>query len=223
MGNPRTGRRDAETVKQVAEAAKVIMENGLNYFTHAPYVINMCANECDANRRYWQQEILNEELVYTAAMGGKGVVVHTGARKQRTEEEGLAIMEHMVRSALPYATETCPLLLETPCREGTEVCGQIQDLGNFFYRFTEEERKKLGLCADSCHIFAANYDPLQYMQHWEQHCPVPIKLVHFNDSAAECGSCKDRHAPPGHGHIGMKRMNEIAQWCHERNIPMVRE
>lgn len=163
LTNPRTGKKDAKTAGQIASAAEVIKETGLQYFTHAPYVINLCANQCDNKGDYWQQRMLNEDLAYTVAMGGKGVVVHTGARKHLSEADALYIIEYMVRTALPYATESCPLLLETPCNEGTEVCGQIQDLGNFFYRFNPEERKKLGVCVDTCHVFAAGYDPLAYL------------------------------------------------------------
>lgn len=224
LRNPRTGKMDAKTPTHVTAAAQVIRETGLQYFTHAVYIINLCANQCDATGDYWQQRILNEDLQYTAAMGGKGVVVHTGARKHLPVEEALRIMEYMVRTALPYATETCPLLLETPCGEGTEVCTTIQDLGNFYYRFTEAERRKMGVCIDSCHIYTAGYNrPLEYLQHWEKYCPVPISLVHFNDSEGECGCCTDRHAAPGSGKIGMDKMMEVARWCHERNIPMVRE
>ena len=223
LGNPRTGKKDAKTAGQINDAAEVIKDTGLQYFTHAPYVINLCANQSNSDGSYWQQNMLNEDLAYTAAMGGKGVVVHTGARKHLPENEALFIMEYMVRTALPHATESCPLLLETPCNEGTEVCGQIHELGNFFYRFNEQERKKLGICIDTCHVFAAAYDPLAYLQHWEKYCGVPIKLVHFNDSKGALGCCTDRHAAPGHGHIGMEKMQAIAAWCHERNIPMVRE
>lgn len=223
LTNPRTGKKDTKTAGQIASAAQVIKETGLQFFTHAPYVINLCSNQCDNTGRYWQQEILNQDIAHTVSMGGKGVVVHTGARKHLSEPDALYIMEYMVRTALPYATESCPLLLETPCNEGTEVCGQIQDLGQFFYRFTEEERKKLGVCVDSCHVYSAGYDPLAYLQHWEKYCGVPIKLLHFNDSQGPAGCCKDRHAAPGHGHIGMEKMQAIAAWCHERNIPMVRE
>lgn len=223
LTNPRTGKRDAKTAGQIAAAAQVIREHNLNYFTHAAYVINLCANQYHDTDGYWQQRILNEDLAFTAAMGGKGVVVHTGARCHRSEEEALNIMEHMVRTALPYATESCPLLLESPCGEGSEVVTRIEELGNFFFRFTEDERKKLGLCVDSCHVFAANYDPLAYLQHWEKYCQTPIRLVHFNDSATQCGSHVDRHAAPGTGHIGMAKMEAIAKWCYERNIPMVRE
>lgn len=224
LRNTRSGKIDAKTPGRIAAAAEVIRETGLLYFTHSAYVINLCANQCDETGDYWQQRILNEDLDYTVAMGGKGVVVHTGARKHLPEDQALYIMEYMVRIALAHATETCPLLLETPCGEGTEVCTSIEDLGNFFLRFTEEERKRLGLCVDTCHIFSAKYNrPLAYLQHWEKYCSVPIKLVHFNDSEEEAGCCVDRHAAPGHGKIGMEKMMEVAQWCYERKIPMVRE
>lgn len=220
--NPRTGKRDAKTNGQIDNANLVIKSTGLLYFTHAAYIINLCANQCD-NGDYWQQRILNEDIALTVAIGGKGVVVHTGARKHRSETEALSIMEHMVRTALSYATEACPLLLETPCNEGTEVCGKIEDLGNFFYRFTPDDRNKLGVCIDTCHVFSAGYDPLAYLQHWEKYCQTPIRLVHFNDSQGMAGCCKDRHASPGAGHIGIEKMNAIADWCNERNIPMVLE
>jgi hypothetical protein len=139
MGNPRTGKRDAKTVNQISDAAQVIQETNLRYFTHAAYVINLCSNQCD-NGDYWQQRYINEDLALTNAIGGKGVVVHTGARKHLPVEEALLIMEYMVRTSLPYSTEECRLLLETPC---TEVCGQIQDLGNFFFRFSVEEKKEI--------------------------------------------------------------------------------
>ena len=128
----------------------------------------------------------------------------------------------MVRNSLSYATESCPLLLETSCGEGTEVLTKIEELGTFFYRFSVEERKKLGVCIDTCHVFAAGYQPLSYLEHWEKYCKIPIILVHFNDSKGICGSCLDRHVYPGYGNIGV-RMIEIAKWCKSRNIQMVIE
>src|SRR5690606_33185561 len=99
-----------------------------------------------------------------------------------------------------------------------------QDLGAFFYRFTSTERKKLGLCVDTCHVFASGVDPLTYLKHWETYVKdIPIRLIHFNDSATVQGSHKDRHATPGTGYIGMAKLDAIAKWCYDRNIPMVRE
>lgn len=222
LTNPRTGKRDQKTFGQLAASKELIEKNNLLYFTHAPYVINLCTNQYDG-KEYWMQRILNEELQYTVLMGGKGVVVHIGAKKNLSEDEALNTMEHMIRTALAYATEDCPLCLETCCAEGTEVLFKLEDLGDFYMRFTETERKKLGLIVDTCHVFSSNYDPLDYLERWVKYSPISIKLVHFNDSKGVRGCCSDRHAPPGQGYIGMEKMLAVAKWCHERNIPMVRE
>jgi endonuclease IV len=47
--------------------------------------------------------------------------------------------------------------------------------------------------------------------------------VHYNDSAAPCGSCVDRHAFMGSGHIGQVGMAQIAEFCGARRLPMVIE
>ena len=227
LRNPRTGVCASKTVQQLAGARAIIDKYQLQCYIHAAYVINLCANECDgtgANADYWQQRYLNEDLIFANKMGCRGVVVHTGNRLKLTEEAALSVMEHMIRNALPHATEYCPLLLETPCGEGTEVCTTIEELGNFLFRFTDEELKKIGLCVDTCHIYAKKYiRPLAYLQHWKRYGPVPIRLVHLNDSKDDCCSCVDHHAFPGVGRIGEVKMKEVAYWCEREGIPMVLE
>lgn len=224
LSNPRSGKRDAKMLEQITGAAKIVKDRNIQFFTHAPYIINLCANLKDAvTNVYWQQKCLNDDLKTTVELGGRGVVVHVGARRNLSEEVALKNMEDMVRSALQYATESCPLLLETPCGEGTEVCTSVTDLAKFYTRFSTEERKKLGLCVDSAHVFACGYDPVQYVKDWVAKSDIPIVLVHFNDSRGAKGSCVDRHAPCGKGYIGMAKMQELAIWAHQRNIPLVQE
>jgi len=220
----RTGKCSKKTFAQLEAARAIVNQYQLPVFVHAPYCISMCANEQDQiTGKFWQQDILNLDLWMTSSMGGRGVVVHTGTRGHYTEEVALAIMEGMVRAALPYATTQCPLMLETPVGEGTEVCAEIQQLGMFFLRFTEEERTKLAVCVDTCHVFASGADPLAYLEHWEKYCKTKIGLIHFNDSKAPLGSHRDLHAPPGMGYIGSTKMMAISEWCQLRGIFLVTE
>jgi endonuclease IV len=53
--------------------------------------------------------------------------------------------------------------------------------------------------------------------------PTLLKLVHFNDSSTPCGSCLDRHAFIGTGKIGYAALEEIADYCMDRGIPMLVE
>jgi deoxyribonuclease-4 len=224
ISNPRSGKLSKSLIKQIPEASQLIASFNLQFFTHAPYVINLCANEQDADtKEYWQQKYLNENLMHTVSLGGKGVVVHTGASKGRSLEDSLNTMELMVRNAIPYATEDCPLLLETSAGEGSDCLTKLEELGAFFYRFTEEERRYLGVCVDTCHVFSSGYSPYEYLKIWEAQYKIRIGLIHFNDSVGVIGCCKDRHECVGVGKIGVPTMIAVAEWANQRKIPMVRE
>jgi deoxyribonuclease-4 len=224
LSNPRSGKLAKTLIKQIPEASQLIASFNLQFFTHAPYVINLCANEQDADtKEYWQQNYLNENLIHTVSLGGKGVVVHTGSLKYGSVQDAINTMELMVRNALPYATEDCPLLLETSAGEGADVCVKIEELGAFFYRFTEEERRYLGVCVDTCHVFSSGYCPYEYLKIWEERYKIRIGLIHFNESAVRSGACCDRHENIGNGFIGTHIMIAIADWANQRKIPMVRE
>lgn len=223
LRNTHNGKCSSNTYDQIIEASQVIMDNELLYFTHAPYAINLCTNQHDGDN-YWAQKYLNEDLLMTSALGGRGVVVHTGARKDLPLEEALNTMEYMVREALQYATEKSVLMLETPVSEGSEIVTTLKELGDFFMRFNDEERLKLGICIDSAHVWGAGYDPLTYIKQWVEKYPsIKIGLVHFNDSKAKCGSGLDRHQDPGFGFIGLEKMLAIAEFCYKSNIPMLHE
>jgi len=223
LRNSRSCKQIAGAIEDIKDAAALVLSYEIPYYTHAPYVINLCADATDKDGIHWSQTALNSDLEQTALMFGKGVVCHVGSYCNQKKETALKTMEHMVRNALEYATEECKFLLETPCAEGNEVCTTVREMSDFFLRFTSEERKKLGLCIDTAHIHGAGYKVMDYFEEWEKVGSVPIVLVHYNDSKVCCGSCIDRHEFPGFGHIGYKDMKRVALWCHEKKIDMLRE
>jgi deoxyribonuclease IV len=219
LGPPQSKACSNSLESEVVGAAHVVATTGLNCFVHTRYIINLCAN------LDWAAEVLKKDLVHSVAIGCKGVVVHTGARVKRTEKEAMDNMVNMIADALQYATEDCPLLLETPAGEGTELCTTLEELNGLFLCFSEEQRKKLGVCIDSAHTWGSGYCPLNYIQRWVKETHIPIKLVHFNGSRVERGSRKDRHSPAGgfEDKIGWEIMGAIAKLCGELEIPCVVE
>ena len=103
----------------------------MKFFTHAPYIINLCADATDESGIRWARNLLREDLSQTKQLQGRGVVVHTGSIGKRSVKEGLDTMELMIRDALSEATPECKLLLETPCGEGTEVCFKVEEMAKF--------------------------------------------------------------------------------------------
>lgn len=211
----------------IDEAHKLIKNFNILYFTHSVYIINLSrpVTKKNPNSEEWILGLLTKDLQTTAAIGGKGVVVHVGKEVGIGKSIALDKMESSVKKVLKYATDETPLLLETPAGEGTELCSTIEELSLFYSRFDSIERQKFKICVDTCHVFASGYDPLDYMISWENLYPKSIAFVHFNDSKNQKGSHVDlhKHYMLKFGFIGYQRMIEIAEWCISKNIPMVTE
>lgn len=220
---PQSGKIVKFSDNDLLYSSEYIKKLNIPYYTHSPYLINLASNESTLR---WVLKLLLDDLELTNKIGGKGVVVHVGKYKDLDIEEALNNMETSIKKvlqALPIDT-TCPLLLETPAGEGTELCVIIETMIAFYDRFDTEEKTKLKLCVDTCHVFAASYDPYEYLVRWSSiHGSHSIGLVHLNDSKG-CMGCKvDRHAFLGQGHIGGHNLYEVIDWCNNHKIDMIIE
>ena len=225
LRNPHRG-SDAITGSDFDMVSHVIEANDIRYYTHAAYIINLSkpTTKRNPNSDKWIMSLLTKDLENTAKMGGRGVVVHVGKYLESTVVDATNKMEFYIRRTLESATERCPLLLETAAGQGTELLSTIEEMSSFYSRFSEDDKKRFKICVDTCHVFSAGYDPLDYLERWHQLHPNSIGLVHFNDSEREKGSRVDRHSyyMKG-GYIGFDRLMKVAQWCLEHNIDMVTE
>lgn len=198
----------------IEECQCLIDQYNISYFTHSAFTINISNPKCDVSR-------IQKDFQYNIELGGKGVVVHVGKSKETDVDEALNNMEKSIRKILPYAIESCPLLLETPAGQGTELCTTFEDFSLFYKRFKNDPRFKV--CIDTCHVFATGYDPYEYITKFNDEHPNSIKLIHFNDSLKPCNCHVDRHAAIGTGYIDLKSLIKVSEWCLENKIPMVTE
>lgn len=213
LGGPQNSSLTIEDGELTA-AATLVQQNRISLYVHSQYMINLCTGEND-----WNTKLLMKNLQYASAIGCKGVVVHVGKSTTRPLSEALANMKTNIQKALEAATRDCPLLLETPAGQGTET---LKDQKEFIDFVLEINDPRLRVCLDTCHVFACGHKPLEYIQSLTEHSNL-LRLVHYNDSATPCGSCVDRHAFMGTGHIGMDGMKAIAELCGSKNLPMVIE
>jgi deoxyribonuclease-4 len=214
LGGP-TNSKMSIADSELALAASAVEKTGARVYVHSQYIINLCAGTDG-----WNTELLKKNLKYTAAMGGKGVVVHVGKSTTQPLAEALAKMRAAIVAALPDATPACPLLLETPAGQGSET---LKDQAEFIEFVRSFKDPRLRVCVDTCHVFACGHDPLKYLEGVVTADPDLLRLVHFNDSQEACGSCLDRHAYIGTGKIGFEKMQRLAQFCGEKGVPMVIE
>lgn len=220
----------------ILRTAKLINKKGLRTYIHAPYSINLSRpyNEGPVNNKEkesWAVGLLRYQLETGSSYGARGVVVHVGKpgtsnpvkNPPLTVNEAKDNMREFIRKCLDVCSPQCQLLIETPAGQGTELYTDINELWEFWNDFTDSERSRLGICIDTCHVFAAGHDPVEYLTFWLDHDSAAISLIHLNDSKHERGSRKDRHAPPGQGYIGSEALWKIVNLANSYGIPMVME
>lgn len=214
LGSPTSSTLELDDA-DVAAAAKIVAERRLTVFVHSAYIINLCTSTTDG-----PLNLLCKTLQYAVAAGCKGVVVHVGKSTTQPLPVALETMRANIIRAMEYATPTCPLLLETPAGQGTELLCTQPEFNTFLSQIPDPD-VRLRACVDTCHIFAAGEDsPRLYL---EAMGAETTRLIHFNDSATPCGSHRDCHAFAGQGHIGLAKMTEVACWGTSNGVPMVCE
>ena len=206
----------------LAASLGVVTKTRARVFVHSQYIINLCYAPkvaVPAAGDAWHTDLLVKNLQYTRAFGGQGVVVHVGKSVASPVPEALERMRSALTVAVEHATVDCPLLLETPAGQGTETLKGMDEFLDFVESFADS---RLRVCLDTCHVFACGHNPLTYVNAALAR-PGLLKLVHFNDSLGECGSCVDRHAAIGAGKIGFEGMEALAERCAAAGLPMLVE
>lgn len=204
--------------EELDAAGSAVVTVGAQYFIHSPYIINLCS-PAGADDDY-HTRLLVKNLEYGARAGARGVVVHVGKYVKQDIADAMEHMRTNIRTALEAASPECPILLETPAGQGTEVLRTWDEFAAFVAEINDP---RLRVCVDTCHVFACGEDPVTYVSRFIDEHPNFVRLIHFNDSATPCGSCVDRHAFVGEGHIGLEKMTEIACVASANDLPMVIE
>jgi deoxyribonuclease-4 len=173
---------------------------------HAVYLIN-CATP-DKEMRRKSLGSLVHHLQLGDAIGAVGVVVHPGSATGEPHDEALARVAEMLKDALGESGG-CRLLLENTAGAGDTLGRSFEELAGLIRGAGGS--KRLGLCLDSCHMYASGFDisSADKLTDVVDRCleivgKDRLACLHINDSLAPLGSNRDRHAPPGDGELGAR-------------------
>ncbi|NWG18914.1 MAG: deoxyribonuclease IV [Chloroflexi bacterium] len=205
---------------QQSEGVPVVM-------VHDSYLINLAA----PGDELWHRSIdaFREELERCAALGIPYLVTHPGAHVGSGEEAGL----HRVADALNQLFDAgagagVTVLLETTAGQGSSLGRRFEELARLIELTRQAER--VGVCVDTCHIFAAGYDIRSAeayavtMAELERIIGLErVKAFHLNDSQKDLGSRVDRHAHIGEGRIGIEGFRALVNDPRFAGLPMVLE
>ena len=197
--------------------------------SHASYLINLASSAPEAVEK--SAAALVDELRRCLLLGIRFVVIHPGSHGGAGVEAGLVRVVRQLDTALERAgalgTEL-RILLETTAGQGTSLGSSFDELG--WLLGASSHRDHLGICVDTCHLFAAGYD-LRSAEGYDRTFAEfertigcrQVHVVHLNDSKKGCGSRVDRHEHIGRGEIGnagFRRLLADPRFCH---LPMMLE
>jgi len=197
-------------------------------YVHAPFLINLGSPTVGT----YENSVASTaySLKRGAEIGALGVVIHTGSAVDvnNVENAWKQIHEGMMPVLNALGDDAPMLLLEPTAGQGQSLVKKLDDLTNYLKAL--EYHPKVGICLDTCHVFAAGHDIAKKGGMTETiDLLIEIagaerfQLVHANDSMDVCGALKDRHQNIGKGHIGLAAFQEMLDHPVMKNVPMVLE
>ncbi len=191
--------------------------------SHDSYLINLGSPREDVLAK--SRKTFKEELKRCHQLKLSFLNFHPGAALTTPPEECLkTIVDSLLEVEDLAAKGPTRLLIETTAGQGSTVGWKFEEIGYLIEKL--HKRLPIGVCIDTCHIFAAGYD-IRTKQGWKETLKtfdnqVGLKhlyALHVNDSLKPLGSRKDRHAPLGKGEIGIDSFKALMQLPELREIP----
>ena len=192
--------------------------------SHDSYLINLGSPKEEVLAR--SLKAFEEEISRCLALKLSFLNFHPGAATGDAEERCLdRIIESLVKMEPLFENDSeLTLLIETTAGQGTCVGHRFEHLAHIINGV--KALLPMGICIDTCHIFAAGYD-IRDRKAWEATLSEfdrvvglsYLKAIHVNDSKHSLGSRKDRHASLGQGEIGLEGFRSMMQIKELAGVP----
>jgi len=194
-------------------------------FCHALYLINLASPKKD----FYEKSVaaLRNTVDVACGIGADGVVFHVGSHQGAGFEKGLKRVVPALRQCLERCTDETWLLIENTAGTGDTIGRSIDELAAIVDRL--DRHPHLGICLDSCHLYASGYDVTDLkaldgvIEQVDEKIGIDrLKAVHVNDSKAPLGSNRDRHDNIGEGLMG-DRLGVFLSHPRLQGLPAVLE
>ena len=198
---------------------------------HDSYLINPAA--ADATLRKKSIAALAEEVRRADRLGIPWVVAHPGAAGEQPADVAVARAAAGIAEALTQTSGLAGgILIETTAGQGSCLGASFEEIGAMLDAIDAQPglKKRVGVCLDTCHVFAAGYALApkaaldETLRAFDRHIGLErLKVIHANDSKRECGSRVDRHEAIGKGKIGREAFRLLINHPKLAGIPFILE
>lgn len=205
--NPKGWSFNIRSEEEINDFKKALKNAGIeDVYGHTIYLVNLASG----NPYIYTNSInsLVSGLVMAEKAGLSGVVTHIGSHGGDGVEKGIERVTGALTQALAITKGKVPILLETDAGSGNHLGRSFAEIGEIIEKVGD---KSIGVCLDTCHIYAAGYDISkkekidQMLAEFDKHIGLEkLKVLHLNDSRGELGSHLDRHEEIGKGKLGIE-------------------
>lgn len=176
----------------------------INVHAHTGYLINLAGSGENLEKSI---NLMKDEMRRANMLGIKTLVLHPGSHMGDGIETGIERIASNLNVILEERDWEVKILLETTAGQGKSVGHRFEHIRDIMAKVKQSEM--LGVCFDTCHVFAAGYDlrgEESYNRTFDEFDRVigleHLLLFHVNDSKKDCGTKVDRHEHIGLGMIG---------------------
>ena len=194
---------------------------------HDSYLINLGSpDEVQYKKSF---DTFLDEAIRAEVLGIPYLVFHPGAHRGFGEKYALKkIAESLNEIIAKTENSKLTFLIETTAGQGTNVGYRFEHIAEIIDLV--DEKRRVGACFDTAHVFAAGYDIRTreaYEETLDQFNGIvgldKLKVFHLNDSKKELGSRVDRHEHVGKGLIGLDAFRFLVNDKRFENLPMILE
>lgn len=209
---------------QAACAQKGFQPNQI--LAHDSYLINLASPDHAAREK--SAAAFLDEMRRCEQLGIPLLNFHPGSHlNQIPLDQALAAVAEQINRTLSV-TRGVTAVIENTAGQGTNIGRCFEELAEIIARV--EDKRRVGVCIDTCHAFAAGYDwraPAAYDATWKRFDSVVgmkfLRGVHLNDSKGAFNSHLDRHASLGAGHLGWPVFKRLMQDSRLDRLPIILE
>lgn len=213
-------------IKKFKENLKKVGINVNHVLPHDSYLINLGHPEKEKRRK--SIEAFIDEVKRCYQLGLKYLNFHPGSHlRQMSEEDCLKVIAESLNEIIER-TEKIILVIENTAGQGSNVGYRFEHIAKLIELV--EDKTRIGVCLDTCHLFAAGYDirtENAYLKTMEEFDSIVgfkyLKGMHLNDAKSTLGSRVDRHHSIGKGNIGLEAFRLIMNDPRLDDIPLILE
>lgn len=194
---------------------------------HASYLINLGSATPDVQEKSFKA--LVDEIKRCQQLNIPYLVLHPGTAETGMRQETIKETGKLINKALEETSHcTTTVLVETMAGQGKSIGNSFEELATILDQVPH--KKRIGVCFDTCHAFAAGYDFTtkesynNLFKNFDDLIGLEyLKIFHVNDSKKEIDSHVDRHEDIGKGAIKLSAFEMIMNDPRFTNVPKILE